>query len=69
MAYGAKFKKGVYIIMEDSKNGFEKSQERVGLYTPERTPEEVGQLSTSEWMRRHSSDKPISDDKGVDNGR
>jgi hypothetical protein len=39
--------------------GNEKSQEKTGIRTPERTPEDLGNMSNSEWMRRHSSDSKI----------
>lgn len=36
--------------------GSEKSK---GIYTPEKTPEDVGQKSGGEYNWEHSSDKPI----------
>jgi hypothetical protein len=49
-------------MMEKEAKGLEKTPEKSGIYTPEKSPEDIGNLSPGEWNQLHSSDKPVSDE-------
>jgi len=48
---------------DEERKGSEKSQEEVGIFTPVETPEDSGNMTNSEWMRRHSSNSGIKGNK------
>jgi len=37
--------------------------EKTGIFTPRKTPENIGELSGGLWNQIHSSDKPITEDE------
>ena len=49
---------------DEELRGNEKSPEKVGIFTPELSPEDLGEMSPGEWLRRHSSDTKIEKEKG-----
>ena len=49
--------------MEKEPKGLEVTEEKSGVYTPEKSPENIGNLSSGEWQQLHSSDKPITENK------
>jgi len=47
---------------EMDKNQEVETPEKGGVYTPLKTPEDIGQLSGGEWNFEHSSDSPIQEE-------